>query len=83
MEGTLKFDCYTAENPSDRTIISICFSQYVTLNCFDFDFHISAEQFYDRSIQELVKRGKNYKSTNNAMSNNGSTIEIADRSHRD
>ena len=28
-------------------------------------------------------RGKNYKSTNNAMSNNGSAIEIIDRSHRD
>ena len=50
-----------------------------SLNCFCFDFHISAEQFYDRSTQELVKMGEKHKSTNNAMSNNGSTIEIIDR----
>ena len=29
------------------------------------------------------KRGKNHKSTNNAMSNDGSSIEIIDRSHGD
>ena len=28
-----------------------------SLNCFCFDFHISAEQFYDRSKQELIKTG--------------------------
>jgi hypothetical protein len=54
-----------------------------SLNCFCFDFHISAEQFYDRSTQELVKTGEKHKSTNNAMSNNGSTIKIIDLSHRD
>ena len=29
-----------------------------SLNCFCFDFHISAENFYDRNKQELVKTGK-------------------------
>ena len=55
----------------------------LSLNCFCFDFHISAEQFYDRNKQELVKMGKNHRSTNNAMSNYGSSIEIIDRSHGD
>ena len=30
-----------------------------SLNCFCFDFHISTEQFYDHSKQELVKTGGN------------------------
>ena len=48
---------------------------------FYFDFHISAELFYDRKKQEPVKRGKNYKSTINAVSNDGSIIKMIDRSH--
>ena len=48
---------------------------------FYFDFHISAEIFYDRNKQEPVKRGKNYKSTINAMSNDGSIIKMMDLSH--
>ena len=60
----------------------ICATQ--SLNCFCFDFHISAEQFYDHNKQELVKTGGKNKSTNNAMSNDGSIIEtITDRSHGD
>ena len=50
------------------------------MNCFCFDFHISTEQFYDRNKQE---GGKAKKSTNNVMSNDGSSIEIIDRSHGD
>ena len=50
---------------------------------FWFDFHISAEQFYDRNKQELVKTRENHKSTNNAMSNDGSSIEIIDQSQGD
>ena len=30
-----------------------------SLNCFCFDFHISAEQFYDHNKQELGKTGEN------------------------
>ena len=56
----------------------ICATYY-----FCFDFHISAEQFYDRNKQELVKMGETHKSTNNAISNDGSSIEIIDRSHED
>ena len=45
-----------------------------SLNCFCFDFHISAEQFYDRKKQkELVKTVKNHKSINYAISNDGSS----------
>ena len=54
-----------------------------SLNCFCFDFHISAEQFYDRNKQELVKMWEKHKSTNNAMSNDGSSIEKIDQSHGD
>ena len=46
-----------------------------SLNIFCFDFHISAEQFYDHNKQELGKTGENHKSTSNAMSNDGSCIE--------
>ena len=53
------------------------------INCFCFDFHISAEQFYDCNKHELVKTGKIHISTNNAMSNGGSSIKIIDRSHGD
>ena len=54
-----------------------------SLNCFCFDFYISAEQFYDPNKQELVKMGKKHKSSNNAMSNEGSSIKIIDGSHGD
>ena len=50
----------------------------MTSDCFCFDFHISAEQFYDPNKHELLKTGKNHKSTNNAISNDGSSIEIID-----
>ena len=40
-------------------------------------------QFYDRNKQELVKTGKKHKSTNNVMSNNGSSSAIRDWSHGD
>ena len=53
----------------------------ITLNCFCFDFQISAEQFYDYFKQELGKKGKTHKSTHNAMSNDVSSIEIIDQSH--
>ena len=52
-----------------------------SLNYFCFDFLISAENFYDRNKQELVKTGKKHKSMNNAMSNDGPSIEMIDRSH--
>jgi hypothetical protein len=55
----------------------------LSLNCFCFDFHISAEQFYDGNKQEVVKTGENHKSSNNSMSNDGSSIEIIDWSHGD
>ena len=48
------------------------------ITTFCFVFYISAEQFHDRDKQE---QGKQQKSTNNAMSNDGSSIEIIDRSH--
>ena len=47
---------------------------------FFLDFHNSAEQTYDRNKQE---REKKQKSTNNAMSNDGSSIEIIDWTHGD
>ena len=89
---------FTAWYLSDRTIISIYVSHYLTWNCllnsddfpgfaqhhhwflFCFDFHSSAEQFYDRKKQE---RGKNHKSTYNAMPNDGSSIKIIYQSHGD
>ena len=52
--------------------------RYMTSDCFCFDFHISAEQFYVPNKHELLKTGKNHKSTNNAISNDGSSIEIID-----
>ena len=45
-----------------------------------FDFHISAEQFYDPNKQE---REKTQILTNNAMSNDGSSIDIINWSHGD
>ena len=41
------------------------------------------DNLFDRNKQELVKTGKNHKSANNAMSNDGSSIEIIDQSHGD
>ena len=53
-----------------------------SLNCFCFDFHISAEQFYDWNTQ-LVKTGEKHNLTENAMSNDGPSIKIIDWSNGD
>ena len=42
-----------------------------------------AEQFCYHNTQELVKRRKNHKPTNNVMSNDGSSIEMIDWFHGD
>ena len=49
----------------------------LSLNCFCFDFHISAEQFYDRNKQEP---GKNRNQQTMPCQNDGSSNEIIDQS---